>query len=133
MKFNYIEHIPQWWNNQRIKPEIVDVEATPIDICAELKIDNLDLAFLLQRENEQNNIVCYRLSDKPDIRTIYAMHYFVYVLFAKYNIQFIRLNGRYKFCTKFATRAKDDSTFFIDIRESLPKLEEVLAKYGVEL
>ena len=77
---------------------ITDVIAEPNDI-----VDYLDgVLFLCQRKDDNNNCVCFRL-ENSNIPIKQTLVVFALNLYAKHNIQVIRLEskcGRYRFLTR---------------------------------
>ena len=89
------------WNKVPNKPKDADCIARAGDIC--MKINQV--WFLCQRENDVNNIVCFRQPGKfrDNLSTIRAMFDFVYRLGAWYGIRYIRVSGkpgRYDFISR---------------------------------
>lgn len=119
-----------WFDSLPDKPEIVNADVEASDIAGRVVIDDLEVAFLLQRANNQNNIVCYRLTPRPDMRAIKAMYYYLYVLATEYKIDYVCIRGRYKFAKQFNTvKTRDNNSFYIDLQNSIPKLKELLKDY----
>lgn len=99
------------WNNIPNKPKNVAAIAKEGDIVMKLN----QVWFLLQRENEINNIVCFRQEGKwrNGIDTIRAMFDFCYKLRCMYGIKYIRVSGKkYNFIDRLfpndSVRASDD-------------------------
>lgn len=114
----------EYWN-RLYKPLVADVEAEEIDIVGEMtyeeekyNAEQIRIAFLLQRANEQNNVVCLRLSNRSDVRVVKMMEYFMLVLLRKYNIRYIRLHGKYGFIMRKFTPVMQKSKyeFFCDLQ-----------------
>lgn len=130
----WIEQNAEYWN-RIYKPLVADVEAEEIDIVGEVVYSETSetehcvrIAFLLQRANEQNNVVCIRLSNRPNIKSIKLMEYFMLVLLKKYNVRYIRLHGRYGFITRKYTPVMQKSKyeFFCDLQEAEIELKKEL-------
>lgn len=117
----------EYWN-RLYKPLVADVEAEEIDIVGEMTYDDIKIAFLLQRANEQNNVVCLRLSNRPDVRVVKMMEYFMLVLLRKYNVRYIRLHGKYGFIMRKFTPVMQKSKyeFFCDLQEAEIELKKEL-------
>lgn len=137
----WIEQNAEYWN-RIYKPLVADVEAEDNDIVGEVVYNTREsmcptfasedeivrIAFLLQRANEQNNVVCIRLSNRPNIKSIKLMEYFMLVLLKKYNVRYIRLHGRYGFITRKYTPVMQKSKyeFFCDLQEAEIELKKEL-------
>lgn len=117
----------EYWN-RLYKPLVADVEAEENDIVGEMTYDDIKIAFLLQRANEQNNVVCLRLSNRPDVRVVKMMEYFMLVLLRKYNVRYIRLHGKYGFIMRKYTPVMQKSKyeFFCDLQEAEIELKKEL-------
>lgn len=117
----------EYWN-RLYKPLVADVEAEENDIVGEMTYEDIKIAFLLQRANEQNNVVCLRLSNRPDVRVVKMMEYFMLVLLRKYNVRYIRLHGKYGFIMRKYTPVMQKSKyeFFCDLQEAEIELKKEL-------
>ena len=77
------------WNNIQNKPKEVNVIAKEGDIVEKIN----GVLFLLQTENEGNNIVAYRV-EKDDKNIIWTLYEYIILLATKYNIEYVRIEGR---------------------------------------
>lgn len=120
----------EWWNNLH-KDELTESEAVNEDIVIHMILDDIEMAFLCQRDNNQNNIVALRLSNKADVRCVKMMYAFCIVLLNSYNIQYVAIHGKYNFLRKFWPHALKGNrdTWYCD----LLKAEEMLREEAKEI
>ena len=117
-----------YWNNIE-KPNNIDVEAIPGDIVE--KIDGV--LFLLQTENEYNNIVAYRVekSNESIIKTLFE---YCLLLYNEHNIKYVRIEGnknKYAFIKRYFKRkqaikdktVKNRDIYYCNLKEAKRTLE----------
>ena len=120
------------WNEIQ-KPSEIDVEAVDGDITE--VIDNI--IFLCQRTNNYNNICCLSLSNSPNCSgAVRAMFKFCIVLYEKYGVEFVRVEGnlkRYRFLEQLFSReevikdltVQNRNVYYCNIKKANKRLKEL--------
>lgn len=115
------------WNNI-VKPNNVDVVAKQGDIVEKVN----GVLFLLQTENEYNNVVAYRV-EKNDKIIIWTLYEYCVKLFKDYGIEYIRVEGdknKYNFIKNTFTKKeavkdkkeKSRDVYYCNLKNSYQKM-----------
>lgn len=121
-----------WWNSI-MKDANTECDAINEDIAGQVVLidenyEKLQLAFLVQRDNEQNNVVVKRLSKKADIRAVKCMYYFMLILLEIYDIEYVSIYGKFNFLRRFwpfALQGKNN-VWFCDLSKAKELLNNEL-------
>lgn len=125
--------IDDW--NREVRPKECEGMAEEGDI-----VEYIDgVLFLCQRKNDYNNIVAFSKEKELTLKHIRAMFGFCVILYEKYGIQFVRVEGnnkRYRFLERMFPRevvVKDEeitdrNVYYINLSKANSKFREQYEK-----